>query len=194
LGMTQYDAFYRAATLLVVASPCAIVISVPAAILSALAAAARQGVLFKGGAALEDFGRATHFAFDKTGTLTEGRMQVTDIIALDGDTEGLIQLAATLEANSEHPLAKSILSYAASLGVTSGTANNFTAIPGQGLTAEIDGHQYWAGNRKLLAAQSVPLDTAVQEHLSRLEAAGKTLILLGDASVRVRRVLSNLSC
>lgn len=184
VGMPQQDALYRAATLLVVASPCAIVISVPAAILSALAAAARQGVLFKGGAALEDFGRATHFAFDKTGTLTEGRMQVTNVIALDGDTEGLIQLAATLEASSEHPLAKSILRYAASLDITPGTASNFTAIPGQGLTAEVNGQPYWAGNRKLLTAQGLLLDIAVQDQLRRLEAAGNTLILLGDTSVR----------
>jgi heavy metal translocating P-type ATPase len=184
MGMPQQDALYRAATLLVVASPCAIVISVPAAILSALAAAARQGVLFKGGAALEDFGRATCFAFDKTGTLTEGKMQVTDVVALDGNPARLLQLAATLEANSEHPLAKSILNHASALGIAPKTAHNFTAIPGQGLTAEIDGQRCWAGNPKLMMTLGIPTDPALQHHLDTLATQGKTLIVIGDVAVR----------
>jgi len=110
-GLTNADAFYKAATLLVVASPCAIVISVPAAVLSALAAAARRGVLFKGGAALEDFGQTTILAVDKTGTLTEGKMYVTDVLPINADVDELLGLARALETHSEHPIALSILNY-----------------------------------------------------------------------------------
>src|SRR5690606_15275522 len=94
LGSDWEDALYRSATLLVAASPCAIVISVPAAILSALSAAARGGVLFKGGAALETLSAVDTFAFDKTGTLTEGKAAVARVVALDGNEEGFLSLLA----------------------------------------------------------------------------------------------------
>src|SRR5699024_4767351 len=108
LGRGWEDALYRAATLLVAASPCAIVISVPAAILSALSAAARGGVLFKGGAALETLAAGDIFAFDKTGTLTTGKATVTDVRALDGDEAAFLSLVAGLEAQSEHHSAAAI--------------------------------------------------------------------------------------
>src|SRR3989344_4936019 len=115
--MGDGGAFYKAATLLVVASPCAIVISVPAAILSALAASARRGMLFKGGAALETFAGIDIVAFDKTGTLTEGKMQVKKVVPLGVSEHQLMQLAASLESHSEHPLAKSVLTHAATFGI-----------------------------------------------------------------------------
>lgn len=183
-GMPHQEALYRAATLLVVASPCAVVISVPAAILSALAAAARQGVLFKGGAALEAFGSVQAFAFDKTGTLTEGRMQVSEVVAFDGDVPALLQLAASLEANSEHPLAQSIVSYAAARAIAPQAVDSFQAIPGQGLIAEIAGRRYWAGNDALRTALGVPLEPHMQAQRDALLARGQTLVLLGDARVR----------
>ena len=102
LGRDWEEALYRSATLLVAASPCAIVISVPAAILSALSAAARGGVLFKGGAALETLAAVDAFAFDKTGTLTTGKASVTQVVALDGDEQAFLSLLAGLEAQSEH--------------------------------------------------------------------------------------------
>ena len=102
LGNDWHEALYRAAVLLVAASPCAIVISVPAAILSALSAAARGGVLFKGGAALETLAAVDTFAFDKTGTLTTGKASVTKVVALDGNEEEFLSLLAGLEAQSEH--------------------------------------------------------------------------------------------
>ena len=108
LGHDWNGALYRAATLLVAASPCAIVISVPAAILSALSAAARGGVLFKGGAALETLAAVETFAFDKTGTLTTGRATVTQVVALDGDEAGFLSRLAGLEAQSEHHIAAAI--------------------------------------------------------------------------------------
>jgi P-type E1-E2 ATPase len=111
LGWTMQDALYRAATLLVAASPCAVVISVPAAILSALAAAARGGVLFKGGAALETLADVDIFAFDKTGTLTTGKAEVTQVVASETGAqaeERFLSLIAGLEAHSEHPIADAI--------------------------------------------------------------------------------------
>jgi P-type E1-E2 ATPase len=129
-GIPYAEAFYKAATLLVVASPCAIVISVPAAILSALAASARRGMLFKGGAALETFAGIDIVAFDKTGTLTEGKMQVKKVVPLGVSEHQLMQLAASLESHSEHPLAKSILAHAATFGIAPGSTSGVEAVPG----------------------------------------------------------------
>src|SRR5690606_15474671 len=108
LGRDWAEALYRSATLLVAASPCAIVISVPAAILSALSAAARGGVLFKGGAALETLAAVDTFAFDKTGTLTTGKAVVTSVVALDGNEVRFLSLLAGLESQSEHHSADAI--------------------------------------------------------------------------------------
>lgn len=179
IDMPRAEAFYKAATLLVVASPCAIVISVPAAVLSALASAARKGVLFKGGAALEDFGNAETLALDKTGTLTEGKMRVTDVIALAMPEAEFIKLAASLEAQSEHPLAKSILNYARAKGIEPNIPENTKALPGKGLQAEFEGKKFWAGNHKLLAEESVSLNDEAKAALAKLEREGKTPILIG---------------
>jgi Cd2+/Zn2+-exporting ATPase len=179
MDMSQAEAFYKAATLLVVASPCAIVISVPAAILSALASAARTGVLFKGGAALEDFGVVKTIAFDKTGTLTEGKMEVTDVVGIYTSKEMVLEIANALETHSEHPLARSIQNYALSLKVAVKEARSVRAVPGKGIVAEIDGVSYWAGNRALLAELGVVVDEKVLVILEKLEQEGKTTILVG---------------
>lgn len=178
-GLPYDDAFYKAATLLVVASPCAIVISVPAAILSALAASARRGMLFKGGAALETFAGIDIVAFDKTGTLTEGKMQVTKVVPFAVSEGELLQVAATIEANSEHPIAKSILAYAAAVSVTPRAVDRAEAIPGKGLVVEHEGQVSFAGNRKLLEERNVVLDDAARDALTTLESEGKTAIIVG---------------
>lgn len=178
-GIDQSEAFYKAATLLVVASPCAIVISVPAAVLSALAAAARKGVLFKGGAALEDFGNTETLAFDKTGTLTEGKMRLTDVISLAMPEADFLELAASLEVQSEHPLAKSILNYAKLQGITPKVPENTRALPGKGLFADVEGKTYWAGNYKLIDEQGISLTEAARLALQKLEQEGKTPVLIG---------------
>jgi Zn2+/Cd2+-exporting ATPase len=119
LGWTFQAAMYRAATVLVAASPCAVVIFVPAAILSALSAAARGGVLFKGGGALELLAEVRAFAFDKTGTLTTGQAEVTGVVALDGAHEDeVVALLAGIEVQSEHHIAGAVLRYAAAHEVT----------------------------------------------------------------------------
>ena len=182
-GIPYAEAFYKAATLLVVASPCAIVISVPAAILSALAASARRGMLFKGGAALETFAQIDIVAFDKTGTLTEGKMKVSKVVPLGVSEHQLMQLAASLEANSEHPIAKSILAHAATFNILPAMVEKVEAVPGKGLYATIEGHRYFAGNRKMLIETGVVLDAKTEEALANLEAEGKTAIVIGNTSV-----------
>lgn len=179
IGLPHWEAFYKAATLLVVASPCAIVISVPAAVLSALAAAARMGVLFKGGAALEDFGSTDVIAFDKTGTLTEGKMHVTDVVGLTVSDAEALALAAAVEQTSEHPLARSILEEAREESLPLRKVANTLALPGKGIRVEIGGERYWAGNRKLAAEAGVEIGPEAELALRRLEDEGKTTVLIG---------------
>ncbi|MCC6311647.1 MAG: heavy metal translocating P-type ATPase [Trueperaceae bacterium] len=180
-GTDPHAAFYKAATLLVVASPCAIVISVPAAVLSALARAARMGVLFKGGGALERFGAVTTIAFDKTGTLTEGRMQVTNIMAFGQSDDAALAAAAAIEAASDHPLAKALCLAADSRGLACPTPSDVVAVPGKGLVGKLAGTPHWVGNRKLAAELGVGLAEEAAAALARLESAGKTVVILGDA-------------
>lgn len=180
--MPRSDAFYKAATLLVVASPCAIVISVPAAVLSALARAARLGVLFKGGGALEEFGAARTIGFDKTGTLTEGRMKLTDLVPFGISRPELLTLTAAIESASEHPIAQAIVT-AASADEASAeqlVSTSTTAVPGRGVRAVIDGRQYWAGNRSMAADEGVTIDTDADAALERLERLGRTSIVVGS--------------
>ena len=181
LKFPTHEAFYKAATLLVVASPCAVVISVPAAVLSALASSARNGVLFKGGAALEDFGHTKIMAFDKTGTLTKGNMQVQDVIDLDNQT--WLSALAALEQSSEHPIAHSIVSYAKKQNLVIPEAQNVEAVPGKGLQGIVNGKQYWAGNRKMLESKNISLDTSHENKLAALESEGKTILLFGSDKV-----------
>ncbi len=183
LGLPYAEAFYKAATLLVVASPCAIVISVPAAILSALAASAKRGMLFKGGAALETFANIDIVAFDKTGTLTEGKMKVSRVVAISMSEHQLMQVAATLEANSEHPLAKSILNHAAEMGISPATVERAEAVPGKGVYVTQEGRRYFAGNRKMLDETGVHVDDKTEQALQDLEAEGKTAIVVGSEVV-----------
>lgn len=179
IGIPMEDALYKAATLLVVASPCAIVISVPAAVLSAIAAAARTGVLFKGGAALEEFGSIDIVAFDKTGTLTQGKMAVTEVVSVSNiDSANILALAAALEKHSEHPIAASITSYAETMNSPLLEADNVVAKPGKGIVASINGVNYLAGNRRLMNDGGLPITAEVEATLTALETAGNTAVLL----------------
>ncbi len=180
VGIETSEALYKAATLLVVASPCAIVISVPAAVLSAIAAAARQGVLFKGGAALEDFGTATTIAFDKTGTLTVGVLSVAQVEPLTRDESEFLSIVATLEAQSDHPLARSIVAYAIERGIRQLSATEQAAIVGQGVVASIGGVRYWAGNAALAESQAAIMTATVTALLTEAETQGQTPIIVGS--------------
>lgn len=172
LGRGAEEALYRAATLLVAASPCAIVISVPAAILSALSASARGGVLFKGGAALETLAQVRAFAFDKTGTLTTGRAGVTGIHAADPD--GFLRKLAGLEAQSEHPIADAIRREAVARGLQPDTVRDVQAHPSEGITGQDDMGAIWAGNARMAARQGATLP-----HLAGVTDGAQTLIWLG---------------
>jgi Zn2+/Cd2+-exporting ATPase len=183
-GLSTETAFYRAATLLVVASPCAVVISVPAAVLSALAASARRGVLFKGGGALEALAEVDTFAFDKTGTLTRGVMTVHDVVTADADQSELRNVAAALESASEHPIARAVVGWARREGPLPPVAEGVVAEPGRGLSGQVDGRRYWAGNRRQLAAQGIELGAngALRDALDALEARGHSVVVLGEAT------------
>ena len=179
-GFPLAEALYKAATLLVVASPCAIVISVPAAILSALASSARKGMLFKGGAALETFAHVDTIAFDKTGTLTTGKMVVMKMEAMQVSESELLRIAKALEVHSEHPLAQSVLTYAQEHNTSELIALNARAVPGKGMLAEIDGRTYGAGNKALLISVGVTLDDAANARIEQYEAQGYTTILIAS--------------
>ena len=177
LGLTDFQSnFYRAMVLMTVASPCALVISVPSAFISAIASAARIGVLFKGGASLEKLASVKVFAFDKTGTLTAGEPKVTDVVLASGVTEkDLIRTAASIEARSEHPLAKAIVDYADKSEVDPVPLEDFAAIPGQGVRAHLAGHEVRVGRISQLQ-KSAPMPAALQKALERLESGGKTVV------------------
>lgn len=179
LGRGWEDALYRAATLLVAASPCAIVISVPSAILSALSAAARGGVLFKGGGALETLAAVDIFAFDKTGTLTTGKASVTKLVALDRDERRFLSLVAGLEAQSEHPSAAAIRQEAARRGVEPAGVRDVVNRPSAGIVGDDGAGQLWAGNPRLADQMGAAID---HPDLRALAAEAETVIYVGRDS------------
>lgn len=170
---------YRALALLLIACPCALVLSTPAAIASGLAAGARRGLLLKGGAALETVARTGIVAFDKTGTLTLGRPVVTDLVPLRADANELLALAAAVERVSAHPIAKAILARAEALGVPDRPASEATALAGQAVQARIDGRRVWVGSPRF-AEQQVLMSTDVAARLNELEEEGKTAVVVLD--------------
>jgi Cd2+/Zn2+-exporting ATPase len=185
-----HDVFYRAMTVMVVASPCALIISTPASILSAIGGAARRGILFKGGAHLERMATITVFAFDKTGTLTRGKPQVTDIIAggelsaLPGQPSGealdLLRLTASVEARSEHPLARAIVHAAEErrLGLLECTA--FKSVSGKGAMAVVGNRQIAAGSAAYFQAWRCTGLTEAEGRLGALQDEGKTCVVVGE--------------
>lgn len=170
----------RALILLVIACPCALVISTPVAIVSAIGSAARRGVLIKGGAYLEKAGALQVVAFDKTGTLTEGRPTVTDVIPMSGYAEKeVLVIAAALEYRSQHPLARAILFQVGQKEITLPESVAFQSITGKGASAMIDGEPYYIGNIRLF--KDLRVDTnSVRKTLSKLQAEGKTAMLVGS--------------
>jgi Cd2+/Zn2+-exporting ATPase len=175
-------AFYRAMTLMVVASPCALIISTPASILSAIAAAARHGVLFKGGAHMENLGGVRVVAFDKTGTLTEGKPRVTDVLVLSPgiSEEALLGQAAAVEARSEHPLARAVLGAAQERGLPLADVSDLQAVPGRGVSARLDKGCLYIGTVEFLRELGADVPAAVLEQQAALEDQGKTVMLVGS--------------
>ena len=155
--------FYQALGMLLVACPCALVISTPVAIVSAIGSAARQGVLIKGGVYLEEMGEITAIAFDKTGTLTRGEPELTDLIALHGSEEEALSLAAAIERRSEHPLAQAIVNYAQKQAVPLLEMQNFQAVAGRGAYADLAGQRYYIGNLRFFEEQQRSLLTTARQ-------------------------------
>ncbi|REJ91756.1 MAG: cadmium-translocating P-type ATPase [Planctomycetota bacterium] len=181
-GGPWLDWLYRSLVLLVIACPCALVISTPVSIVAALAAAARNGVLIKGGVFVEAPARLLAIAMDKTGTLTEGRPSVVDVVPMSGhDDVELLQRVAALESHSNHPLAQAIVAAANDRGVTILDAEEFEIIQGKGAMGRINGKPYWLGSHRFLEERGQ--ETAdVHERLEAMQQAGRTVVVVGNDS------------
>ena len=183
--------FYRAMTLMVAASPCAIVISTPATVLSAIGNGARHGVLFKGGVYVERAADIKVLAFDKTGTLTEGKPRVTDVVVCDacweGDEADLLRLVASVESKSEHPLAQAIVMAAQARGLALSEVTEFASETGLGVLATVEQRRIAVGNLRYFANWTVDgLETAVSA-LDRFQDEGKTTVLAADVTENGRQ-------
>lgn len=173
--MPLADSFYRAMLLLVAASPCALALGTPAAVLTGIAQAARNGVLIKGGVHLENLGALNVMAFDKTGTLTEGKFRVTDLVPLNGTVEDLLRVAATVEQQSNHPLALAVVEAAKARGIALLSADGLENIAGRGVRSTVNGEPVLIGSLKLFQeTDGHALDVEVVQAVERLESAGKT--------------------
>lgn len=171
---------YRSLVLLVIACPCALVISTPVSVVAALAAAARNGVLIKGGVYVEVPAHLKAIAMDKTGTLTQGSPQVVDVVPMNGHTEAeLLARAGALEMNSNHPLAKAIVEENRRRGMTMPAAERFETIQGQGASGVIEGTSYWLGSHRYLEqrGQETP---DVHEQIISMQGAGRTVVVIGN--------------
>ncbi|EHJ99198.1 MULTISPECIES: heavy metal translocating P-type ATPase [Rhizobium/Agrobacterium group] len=178
VGLGDWDTWiYRGLALLLIGCPCALVISVPAAIASSLSAAARHGMLVKGGAVIEMLARTETVAFDKTGTLTLGEPVVTDVVALDGNEAGLIAQAATIENESSHPLARAIVNHANKAGVTPLPGSEIKAISGRGMQGTVGGKRLFIGAPRF-ATEVGTVSTELAERISALESEGKTVAVV----------------
>ena len=176
------DSFYRAMAVLVAASPCALAIATPSAVLSGVARAARGGVLVKGGGPLENLGSLTAIAFDKTGTLTEGRPRITEVVTADGvDGQALLAIAVAVEKLSDHPLARAIARDGAErLGERAlPVASDLASLTGRGVTATIDGERVTIGKAEMFGADGIaPLSDAMAKAIEKLRAEGRTTMVV----------------
>jgi Zn2+/Cd2+-exporting ATPase len=171
--------FYRALVLLVIACPCALVISTPVSIVSGLTAMARRGVLIKGGAFLESIGKLKALAVDKTGTITEGRPRVTRVVSLDSTDEAeIVRIAAAIDTHSNHPLAQAVVEYAEERGVDFPRSENYQARTGRGAEAEVGGHHYFVGNHRF-AHELAVCSEAIENVLADIEEQGQSVVVVG---------------
>ncbi|HZD58359.1 MAG TPA: cation-translocating P-type ATPase [Anaerolineales bacterium] len=180
LGMPFQQSFLMGMTILVAASPCALVLGTPATILTGVAQAARNGVLVKGGAHLENLGRLKAVAFDKTGTITRGQPEVTDVIVFeDGFTDSdVLRLAAAVESRSAHPLAQAVVRRAHENSVRIPEIGTASSITGRGANATVDGSLVSVGSSNLFEVQGIQIPGTVQVKVAALEDQGKTAILV----------------
>lgn len=176
MGFPFAESFYRAMAVLVAASPCALAIATPSAVLAAVARAARGGVLIKGGVHLENLRSLSVIAFDKTGTITTGRPSVTDIVVLQGDEASVLATAASVESRSGHPLAQAVVQAARQRKLDWPSASDVQSVTGKGMHAVVSSTKVSIGNLRLFEHDDVP--DAVRRQVARLEALGKTTMLV----------------
>ncbi|QYY34985.1 heavy metal translocating P-type ATPase [Ruficoccus sp. ZRK36] len=175
------EAFYRAITVMVVASPCALVISTPASILSAIGNGARRGILFKGGAHLEQAATLKVITFDKTGTLTEGQPRVNEVIPFaDMSRAELLRIAGAVEAKSEHPLAQAIVELAREEGAVFPECEGFRAVTGKGALARVEGRTIVVGSPKWMREYHFENADAIEERVAEIQDSGRTNVLVGE--------------
>ncbi len=171
---------YKSLVMLVIACPCALVISTPVSIVAGLTSAARCGVLVKGGAYLEAPARWRALALDKTGTLTYGRPRIQRVIPLNGHSEEeLLERAASLEAESTHPLARAVLAEAKARGIAPSAVSGFTVLPGKGAEGTIEGRHFWIGSHRLMEERGLESEEAHRTALG-LEESGCSLVAIGN--------------
>lgn len=179
-GANWGDWIYRGLALLVVGCPCALVISTPVSIVTAIGNAAGKGVLIKGGIHLEEAGRLSAIAFDKTGTLTKGVPEVTDFVAFDHREMELLSIAAAIEQGSRHPLASAIIRKAKNMGAALPLAvDEFRSITGKGVQARVNDELYYIGNPKLFKEKHGRIDQDIAAQIDELQGQGKTVMILG---------------
>ncbi len=170
---------YRSLVLLVIACPCALVISTPVSIVSGLTAMARRGVLIKGGIFLEEVGKLKALAVDKTGTITEGQPRVQWVIPFNSKSEEeILRIAAAIDTHSEHPLAKAVVRYAEEKGIRFPRSENYQAKTGRGAEARIDGHLYFVGNHRF-AHESAVCSDALEKELATIEGQAMSVVVVG---------------
>jgi len=173
------DWTYRALVLLVIACPCALVISTPVSIVSGVTAMARRGVLIKGGVFLEEIGKLKALAVDKTGTITEGRPRVRQVIPWNGKSEEeILRVAAAIDTHSDHPLAQAVVRYAEEMRIGFPRSENYVSRTGRGAEARIDGHLYFVGNHRFTHEAAVCSDD-LEKRLAELEAQAMSVVIVG---------------
>jgi len=180
-------AILNAVAVLVIACPCALGLATPTAIMAGTGVAARHGILIKDAQALEIAHKVTVIGFDKTGTLTEGKPQLVDAQAADGDRDALLRASAAIQAGSEHPLARAVLGAAADAGIQASAATQVRAIPGRGMAATVGGHELRLGSTRLMEELGVDLAQFTKQ-ASALQADGRTISWLADVGAQPRLI------
>ncbi len=171
--------FYRGLVLLVIACPCALVISTPVSVVSGLTAMARRGVLIKGGAVLEAVGKLRALAVDKTGTITEGKPRVTKVVTVNAkDEAGIVRIAAAIDTHSEHPLAQAVVAYANERKIAFPRSENYQAQGGRGAVGDLDGHRYFVGNHRFTHELGV-CTPEIEKQLAEIEAEALSVVVVG---------------
>ena len=171
--------FYRGLVLLVIACPCALVISTPVSVVSSLTAMARRGVLIKGGAVLEAVGKLRALAMDKTGTITEGKPRVTKVVTVTSKDEAeIVRIAAAIDTHSEHPLAQAVVAYANEKKVAFPRSENYRAQSGRGAEGDLDGHRYFVGNHRFTHELGV-CSPEIEKRLAEIEAGALSVVVVG---------------